>query len=172
MPRTHALSGRDWAYEKVPQKLFDAFTGFPRGGWRLFPPAGRGEPGPEAARGGENVAVGRFREHMAYRMGKSVTEKTEVQIDLFAWAKDLEEERERIADINAERAARRGYLVFATDPDISPDDPAYREVYATEAGTPNQAVAKVRPIADGRRLRAYLATGRYRDELADARWVA
>jgi hypothetical protein len=105
-------------------------------------------------------------------MAKSMTEQTEAQIDLFAWAKDLEEERERIADINAERATRRGYLVFATDPDISPDDPAYREVYATEAGTPNQAMAKVRPISEGRRLRAYLATGRYRDELAEARWVA
>ena len=105
-------------------------------------------------------------------MAKSVTEKAEAQIDLFAWAKDLEEERARVADINAERAARRGYLVFATDPDTSPDDPAYREVYATEAGTPNQAMAKVRPIAEGRRLRAYLATGRYRDELAEARWVA
>ncbi len=89
-----------------------------------------------------------------------------------AWAKDLEKERERIAEINAERAVRRGYLVFATDPDISPDDPAYRAVYATEAGTPNQAVAKVRSIAEGRRLRAYLVTGRYRDELAEARWVA
>ena len=40
------------------------------------------------------------------------------------------------------------------------------------AKTPNQAMAKVKPIAEGRRLRAYLATGRYRDELADARWVA
>jgi len=105
-------------------------------------------------------------------MAKSMTEQTEAQIDLFAWAKDLEEERERIADINTERAARRGYLVFATDPDVSPDDPEYRQVYATEAGTPNQAMAKVRSIAEGRRLRAYLATGRYRDELAEARWVA
>lgn len=120
----------------------------------------------------ELVAVGRFSEHGTCDMAKNVTEEIEAQIDLFAWAKDLEEERERIADINAERAARRGYLVFATDPDVSPDDLAYREVYATEAGTPNQAMAKVRPIADGRRLRAYLATGRYRDELAEARWVA
>ena len=101
-----------------------------------------------------------------------MTPKTETQIDLFAWAEELEEERARIADINAERAARRGYLVFATDPEVSPDAPGYREVFATEARTPNQAVAKVRPIAEGRRLRAYLATGRYRDELADARWVA
>lgn len=105
-------------------------------------------------------------------MAKAATTKPPEQIDLFAWADDLEEERARIADLNAERAARRGYLVFATDPDVSPDDPAYREVYATEARTPNQAVAKVRPIAEGRRLRAYLATGRYRDELAEARWVA
>lgn len=105
-------------------------------------------------------------------MAESVTEKPNARVDLFAWAKDLEEERERIAEVNAERAARRGYLVFATDPDVAPDDPGYREVYATEARTPNQAVAKLRPIAEGRRLRAYLATGRYRDELAEARWVA
>lgn len=101
-----------------------------------------------------------------------MTPKTETQIDLFAWADELEEERARIADINEERKARRGYVVFATDPGAGPDDPGYRETYATEARTPNQAVAKVRPIAEGRRLRAYLATGRYRDELADARWVA
>lgn len=105
-------------------------------------------------------------------MARAATSKNSQQIDLFAWADDLEEERARIADLNAERAARRGYLVFATDPSISPDEPGYREVYATEARTPNQAVAKVRPIADGRRLRAYLVTGRYRDELAEARWVA
>lgn len=96
----------------------------------------------------------------------------ETQIDLFAWARELEQERERVAEANTERASRRGYLVFATDPAISPEASGYREVYATEARTPSQAMAKVKPIADGRRLRAYLATGRYRDELADARWVA
>ncbi len=101
-----------------------------------------------------------------------MTPPPETQIDLFAWARELEQERERVADLNAERASRRGYLVFATDPDISPDETGYREVYATEAKTPNQAMAKVKPITEGRRLRAYLATGRYRDELADARWVA
>jgi hypothetical protein len=31
---------------------------------------------------------------------------------------------------------------------------------------------KVRPLARGRRLRAYLATGHDSDQLADARWVA
>jgi len=67
---------------------------------------------------------------------------------------------------------RRGYLVFATDANIPPEESGYREVYATEAKTPNQAMAKVRPITDRRRLRVYLATGPYRDELAEARWVA
>ncbi len=102
----------------------------------------------------------------------SRTAKAPEQIDLFAWADELEEERTRVADINAERAARRGYIVFATDPEIAPEEAGYRETFATEAKTPNQAVAKIRSIAEGRRLRAYLVTGRYRDELADARWVA
>ena len=57
-------------------------------------------------------------------------------------------------------------------PDAAPDEPGYRELYATEARTSNQAIAKVRPITEGRRLRAYRVTGRYRDELAQARWVA
>ena len=94
------------------------------------------------------------------------------QIDLFAWARELDAERERVVQANERRSRRRGFLIFATDPSIHPDDPGYREVYATEAGTPAQAVAKVRPLASGRRLRAYLATGHYSDELADARWVA
>jgi hypothetical protein len=101
-----------------------------------------------------------------------MTPATDTQIDLFTWARDLERENKRIAKANEERARRRGYLVFATDPAVSPDDPGYRDVYATEARTPNQAVAKIRPLANGRRLHAYLATGTYRDELADARWVA
>ncbi len=94
------------------------------------------------------------------------------QIDLFAWARDLERENKRIAKINEERARRRGYLVFATNPTISPDEPGYCEVYATEARTPNQAAAKIRPLASGRRLHTYLATGKCKNELADARWVA
>ncbi len=94
------------------------------------------------------------------------------QVDNFAWVCALEDERNRVAEANAERARRRGYLVFATDPTIAPDQSGYREVFATEAKTPHQAMAKVRPLAEGRRLRAYLATGTYRQELADARWVA
>ena len=54
----------------------------------------------------------------------------------------------------------------------APDEPGYREVFATEAKTPGKATQKIRPLADGRRLRAYLATGSHRDELVDARWVA
>ncbi len=105
-------------------------------------------------------------------MAETLTPASGTQIDLFAWAQELQDERERVERTNAERVTRRGYLVFATDPEVSPDEPGYREVYATEAKTPNQAVAKVRRLVEGRRLRAYLATGQYRDELADASWVA
>lgn len=94
------------------------------------------------------------------------------QTDLAAWAQELDEERARLQKTNERRAARRGYLVFATDPERAPDEPGYREVFATEAKTPGEATAKIRPIATGRRLRTYLATGTYRDELADARWIA
>ena len=97
---------------------------------------------------------------------------TDTQIDLFEWARELERENARIADINKERARRRGYLVFATDPSKHVDSAEYQQVYATEARTPYQAIAKIRPLAEGRRLRAFLTTGKYRDELADARWVA
>lgn len=96
----------------------------------------------------------------------------EEQIDLTAWAKELEDERARVEATNQRRVRRRGFLVFATDPSANPDAPGYREVYATEADTPAKAVAKVRPLAEGRRLRAYLATGHYSDQLAEARWVA
>jgi hypothetical protein len=85
-----------------------------------------------------------------------MTPTTDTQIDLFTWARDLERENKRIAKANEERARRRGYLVFATDPTVSPDKPGYCEVYATEARTPNQAAAKApspccRPRAPTRR---------------------
>lgn len=94
------------------------------------------------------------------------------QIDLSQWAEELEDERARLEKANKEKAARRGYLIFATDPERDPDQPGYREVFATEAKTPGEATAKVRPLAEGRRLRTYLATGTYKDELPEARWVA
>jgi hypothetical protein len=105
-------------------------------------------------------------------MTRSMTSDQGTQIDLTAWAQELEDERTRLDEANELRAARRGYLVFATDPERAPDEPGYREVFATEAKTPGEATAKIRPLAAGRRLRTYLATGTYRDELAEARWVA
>jgi hypothetical protein len=105
-------------------------------------------------------------------MAQTMTSDQGTQIDLTAWAQELEAERAQLEKTNERRAARRGYLVFATDPDRSPDEPGYREVFATEAGTPGEATTKVKPLAAGRRLRTFLATGRYKDELADARWVA
>ncbi len=105
-------------------------------------------------------------------MAKTIDSDQGIQIDLAAWAEELEEERARLERANEKRAARRGFLVFATDPARAPDEPGYREVFATEAKTPGEATAKVRPLAEGRRLRTFLATGTYKDELADARWVA
>jgi hypothetical protein len=105
-------------------------------------------------------------------MARSTSTDQGTQIDLAAWAQELEEERARLEAANERRAARRGYLVFATDPERAPDEPGYREVFATEAKTPGEATAKVRPLTGGRRLRTFLATGTYKDELADARWVA
>jgi hypothetical protein len=105
-------------------------------------------------------------------MPRATTTDQGTQIDLVAWAQELEDERERLEQANEQRAARRGYLVFATDPSRAPDERGYREVFATEARTPGEATAKVRPLAEGRRLRTFLATGTYKDELADARWVA
>lgn len=95
----------------------------------------------------------------------------EGQTDLFAWGAEIERESARVRDANRERSRRRGYIVIATDPGLDPDDPAYRAVYATEADTPARAMAKVRPHASDRRLRAYLSTGAFRRELADAQWV-
>lgn len=94
------------------------------------------------------------------------------QIDLFTWADELEREHRQIEKTNRARAERRGFLVFATDPSLGPDSPDYRRVYATEERTPARAIRKVRPLVPGCRLRAYLATGHYRHELANAHWVA
>jgi len=105
-------------------------------------------------------------------MSRPISTEQGTQIDLASWAQELQDERERVADANQRRAARRGFLVFATDPERAPDEAGYRDVYATEAKTPGEAAAKIRPLAQGRRLRTYLATGTYKDELAEARWVA
>jgi hypothetical protein len=118
------------------------------------------------------VCVGSSTSAAGTKRSSKVNAVHESQVDLFEWARELEAERKRVRAANERRSARRGFLVFATDPGIDPDDPGYRQVFATEARTPAQAIAKIRPLADGRRLRAYLATGHYSAELADARWVA
>jgi hypothetical protein len=105
-------------------------------------------------------------------MTQSTTVDRGEQMSLATWAEELESERGRISEVNERRAASRGFLVFATDPERSPEETGYRDVYATEARTPGEAAAKIRPLAVGRRLRTYLATGTYKHELADARWVA
>lgn len=89
------------------------------------------------------------------------------QLDLLTYA----DERQHVAATNAGRAERRGYVVFATDPSVDVLAPDYRLVFATEAATPGQAARKVAPRAAGRRLRAFLGTGHYRDQYAAAEWV-
>ena len=84
---------------------------------------------------------------------------------------EQEREQSRIAKANRARSEQRGFVVFATDPEAGPDSPDYRRVYATEERTPARAIRKIRPLVPGRRLRAYLVTGQYRHELANAHWV-
>ena len=97
--------------------------------------------------------------------------RTPEQLDLFDYAAEVEEQA-RVEQVNNDRVARRAFLIFATDPAAAPDEPGYRRVFATEARTPGQAKAKVRLLVPRCRLRAYLATGVYRDELPEAEWVS
>jgi hypothetical protein len=97
--------------------------------------------------------------------------KDQEQLDLLTYAAEVAEEQARIEQVNNGRAVQRGFLVFAVDPTVNPDEPGYRRVFATEARTPRQAMAKVRVLVPECRLSAYRATGVYRDELAEAEWV-
>jgi hypothetical protein len=67
-----------------------------------------------------------------------MTTAIDTQTDLFAWARDLERENNRIAEINAARVRNRGYLVFATGPSVGVDSAEYQQVYATEARNANR----------------------------------
>src|SRR3954471_23225040 len=100
------------------------------------------------------------------RHDDGVTGQSE-QLDLLAFA----DQRQRATEANTRRAKRRGFVVFATDPSVDALAPDYRLVFATEAATPGQAVRKVAPRARGRRLRAFLGTGQYRDQYTAATWV-
>jgi hypothetical protein len=63
-------------------------------------------------------------------------------MDLAAWSRELDEERTRLQQASERRAARRGYLVFAIDPDRAADEPGYRAVFASEANTPGEATPR------------------------------
>jgi len=93
------------------------------------------------------------------------------QLDLADYVHDLEEER-RKRKKKPTRRERRSWVVFATDPD-KVGEPDYKLTFATEARTKAEAERKVRRVVGGeRRLTAYLGSGKYGGELAEARWVA
>jgi hypothetical protein len=97
---------------------------------------------------------------------------SEQQLNLADYVQALEEERQTAEQVNTERRKRRSFIVFATDPErVGEED--YKLVFACEAQTQAEAERKVRRLTgEGRRLAAYLASGKYGDQLPEARWVA
>jgi hypothetical protein len=92
------------------------------------------------------------------------------QMNLADYVHDLDEERRKRR--TAGRSERRTYVVFATDPG-KVGEPDYKLTFATEARTEAEAERKVRTVADDhRRISAYLASGKYGQQLPEARWVA
>jgi hypothetical protein len=89
------------------------------------------------------------------------------QLDLLRYAAEQDE----VLSINAGRLQERAFVVLATDPAIDPSLAGYRELYATSARSGAEAVRKVRPQAGKRRLRAFVATGKYREEYLAAEWI-
>jgi hypothetical protein len=101
-----------------------------------------------------------------------MTERGPEQLDLAAYVRDLEAEKKRRERANERRRKRRAFVVFATDPERAGKDD-YKLVFACEAKTQAEAERKVRRLAGSRRrVAAYLASGKYKDELPEARWVA
>jgi hypothetical protein len=92
------------------------------------------------------------------------------QLNLVDYVHDLEAERRKRRPKS--RRDNRAYIVFATDPErVGQDD--YKLVFATEARTEAEAQAKVRPlVGTERRVVAYLASGKYGEQLPEARWLA
>jgi hypothetical protein len=96
----------------------------------------------------------------------------ENQLSLADYVREVQEERERFEKKNRERRSRRSFIVFATDPERVGDDD-YKLVFACEARTQAEAERKVRRVVgEVRRVAAYLASGKYKDELPEARWLA
>jgi hypothetical protein len=94
------------------------------------------------------------------------------QLSLVEYEHEIQEERREIDRKNADRRSRRAYVVFATDPErVGKDD--YKLIFACEARSQAEAERKIRSIVgDRRRVLAYLASGKYGQQLPEARWVA
>ena len=93
-------------------------------------------------------------------------------ISVADFAAELEKKRRKADRDNQNRRDRRAFIVFATDPEkVGADD--YRLTFACEAKTQAEAERKVRHLTgEQRRVAAYLASGKYKNELPEARWVA
>jgi hypothetical protein len=94
------------------------------------------------------------------------------QLNLADFAAELEKKRQRTEGQDRRHRDRRAFIVFATDPEkVGSDD--YKLTFACEAKTQAEAERKVRRLTgEQRRVAAYLASGKYKDELPEARWVA
>jgi hypothetical protein len=96
----------------------------------------------------------------------------EKQLTLADYVREVQEESERVEETNRKRRSRRSFIVFATDPErVGEED--YKLVFACEAQTQAEAERKVRRLTGkGRRVAAYLSSGKYKNQLPEARWVA
>ncbi len=93
------------------------------------------------------------------------------QLNLADYVHDLAEERRKRKKKPTSRE-RRAFIIFATDPDRV-GEPDYKLTFATDARTKAEAERKVRRVVDDhRRVAAYLASGKYGQQLPEARWVA
>jgi hypothetical protein len=98
--------------------------------------------------------------------------KEERQLTLADYADQVESDRRHAEQANRRRQERRAFIVFATDPERMGEDD-YKLTFTCEAKTQAEAEGKVRRITGGkRRVAAYLASGKYKSELPEARWVA
>lgn len=95
-----------------------------------------------------------------------MTDDQQLSLGDYFLEKEAEEQAERA------RQRRRAFIVFATDPEkVGQDD--YKLTFACEAATQGEAESKVRSLVGRRRrLATYLASGKYKNVLPEARWVA
>jgi hypothetical protein len=93
------------------------------------------------------------------------------QLNLADYAREVEAEQQEVVEATRKNRKSRAYIVFATDPaKVGQDD--YKLVFACKARTSNEAENKVQAkLKDERRILAYLASGKYRAQLPEARWI-